>query len=269
MGGGIIEIDKTSHDVKFLRVEQGLLSDHVCELKVIDNQLWIGYGHRTDLNSNSLDPEGRPEFGRASRGGIGFLDISSGVITNLVRPKEIPRDNPSVWANKNNYGDWAPSQPTLAIERGSDASIYLAAYLRGLQRFEPASGKWTAVRFEPYSPISCLQVSDDFLCVGQRAGELITVPPEHAIWIRPRGGADFKFFSKKDGLPSDDVGALLLDGKTLWVGGFGYLAELRLDDMKIHRVISVPSREVTHILKAGENLWLSSEDRIFHVNVGI
>jgi tetratricopeptide (TPR) repeat protein len=269
MGGGIIQIDKTTHAVKFLRVEEGLLSDHVCELNVIDNQLWIGYGHRTDLNSNSLDPEGRPEFGHASRGGVGFLDISSGIITNLVRPKEVPPDNPSVWSNKNNYGDWAPSLPTLVIERGSDASIYLAVYLRGLQRYEPASGKWSAVRFEAYSPVSSVQVSDDFLCVGLRAGELINVPPEHAIWIRPRGTADFKFFSKKDGLPSDDVGALLLDGKTLWAGGFGYIAEVRLDDMKVVRVISVPSREVTRILKTGENLWLSSEDRVFHVNVGI
>jgi hypothetical protein len=269
MGGGLLEVDKATMQIKVWRSEDGLLSDHISDLKVISHQLWIGYGHRTDINAFSSEPEGRPNFGRASTGGAGLLDISSGVVTNYFRPKEVPRDNPSIWQNKNNYGDWPPSLPTLAIEAAPDASIYMAIHLRGLQQFEPVSGKWSAVRFEAFSPISSIQASPDFLCVGQRAGESFTEPEQgRAIWVRPRNAADFTFFSTRDGLPHDDVGALLLDGKTLWVGGFGYVAELQLADMKVVRVLSVPSREVTHLVKSGENLWVSTEDRVFQVKLG-
>jgi hypothetical protein len=233
----------------------------------VGNQLWIGYGNRTGINPFANEPEGRPEFGHSSRGGVGFLDLVSGSVTNFVRPKEVPPDNPSVWMKKNNYGDWAPSLPTLDVESGPDGAVYLAIYLRGLQRFEPTSGKWSAVQFEGQSPISSIEVSQDFICVGQRAGAHISVPAK-GVWIRPRAAAEFKYFASKEGLPNDDVGALLLEGKTLWVGGFGYVAELRLEEMKVARVLSVPAREVTRIRKVGENLWISTEDRVFYAKVG-
>ena len=114
------------------------------------------------------------------------------------------------------------------------------------------------------APVTAVAASAEFLCVGQLDGRVSnSVRRGKSIWIRRTGDEAFKFFTTKEGLPHENVTALLLDKQTLWIGGFGFVAQLNLKDLKISRVFSLPAREVSKLLKSGENLWISTENAVY------
>jgi hypothetical protein len=262
-GDGIVQAHRRTFQTREFRMADGLLSGHIADLKLIGENLWIGFGQRPTSQMF------REQRYAGKSGGAGVLDVATGKIRSFpfsaAKPAALADaptyESPAV---RLEYDRLPPNETVLAIEGGPDARIHMAALSGGLRDFEPRSNRWGAVRFHDTQRVTSLAVSKDYLCAGQNETEVQnTAERGKTIWIRGPGDKEFKFISVADGLPNQKVTALLLDEKTLWVGGFGYVAALNLEDHKITRLVSLPVEAVTKLILAEKRLWIAADAAVY------
>jgi hypothetical protein len=261
-GAGLIRMDNESLTQRRFGADGKLLSDHIATLSLIGSQLWIGYGVETtsreyaeayDLHHRNFGPSG----------GVSYMELSSAKITSF----------PSTGASRNQsdsdnglgiFDHSPPNLPVLDIRGAPDASIYMAVLQRGVQRFEPAANRWTALRQERVTQTSpsSVAISEKYLCLAESGSDGFS-SARKPLWIRQAGGKPDRFFSPEDGLPDYHISTLLLEGDKLWIGGYGYVALLDLAANKLTQIISLPSPEVTQIAHTGPNLWIATDSSIY------
>jgi ligand-binding sensor domain-containing protein len=106
-------------------------------------------------------------------------------------------------------GDWA-----TAVAPGP-GGLWVGTYDAGLIRLSTAG--WTALKGDAWVNLGALAVDGERAAVGEMDG---------GLWLYEGGG--WRRFGRAQGLPGEDVSAVLFDGGALWVGTRTGLARLEL-----------------------------------------
>jgi hypothetical protein len=248
-GGGLVEYDKKLRTCLHLGVKEGLLAEDIGSLHLQGERLWIGYYcglGRMDLTSrqcaaftpslieNGIAPNWRGNQVKGSEQGPPIVTIS-GINAS---PEGV------LWV--------LPQQPPLRV-----------------RRFRQKENQWDAV---PDLIYCCSLASDGtHVFVGHdnlrwtsstdkgkyRAG--VTV----ANW----DGTVSRTITKADGLPSDVVTTLTVDGSDLWIGGKGFVSVFDLRQGKIRKTSLVRTEKIKRIQIGGGFVWAQYDRHIYRASL--
>ncbi len=154
------------------------------------------------------------------------------------------------------------------IGSSSEGTLWVAVSKKGLQRYDRETGEWHTARgrssFGRVSKekgewcitgnkedLTCLAVGEGFMAVGARdtgshsgtsfqVGSVDIYYPMSGTWRHVR---------RSEGLPDASVYSLAVQRKTLWIGGWGYVAAHVLDARRIRHVYTVPGKEPARTAK--------------------
>jgi hypothetical protein len=250
---GLLAVDRKVFQSKAYRVADGLLFDQITALKVIDDKLWIGFGHGIVQTGGSWG------FQKIF-GGAGYLEIASGKFIGF--PSTEPSDDRGVYSFIK-QGDESPEAAQYATQKpgpGDSMPPSRPVPGRGVRRYEPAANRWSTFKVSP-NQITCVEAAGADLFVGE--ADQSAPLKGRSLWVRRDGDAKFKFFSVNEGLPHDDVYSLLSDGGTLWVGGYGYVAAFDPAASKFTRILSLPDCAVVKMFRLNQRLWIVTQNALF------
>ena len=251
-GEGLIALNKETGRSRQYTLEAGLLQNSIHSLYALPDKIWIGFGDASkDL----------------SMGGFGFLDLSTdrfiGIMgeldPNLTQrpiggardPELTSKDAPA----RRVISAFAQRDPgeLLAMAYGNDGRIF---------RYRLDSKTWTTAHSLPQ--FYCFSANEHWLA----AGLLMVDKPENDPSLGPLSVYDetnkkWKGFGQAEGLLKHAVRAIALDGNRVWVGGYGYLACVNLDEAKVERLLKL--RELNFVVEEiafnGDELWFGAQAR--------
>lgn len=238
-GDGLIEFDKTSRECRHLTVKDGLLMEVISCLYLSGDSLWIGFG-------GSADP-GRGTYVNSGRGGLGYLSLSTRRFTSFTPP--LAREMMEIL-------DKPPQDSIRTLVAKSDEEAWFFPVRSGILRhFLREEVIWDAV--PQMGGGSCLAVDAEHVYSGQYLGFFRggTRPGPLGLNIISLRDRQWRRFTAVDGLPSELLCALTLDGKYLWVGGMGYIALLDPKEDQVLKLTYIHSRDVNKIQVGGGYIW--------------
>jgi hypothetical protein len=229
-GAGLIEFDKNSRQCRRLTVKDGLMMGSISALLLAGDDLWIGYG----------STEG---------GGLGRLDLATRVpksfTLSLAAGADVHRHPTGNMAFE--QPDKPPHRKIQALASSPDGEIYFATEEHPLRRYRPLENTWSAC---PLGSGSCVVAGTKRLFAGSSGGAV-------GLGVTAWDYANEKVsaFKEVSGLPLQRVSTLTLDGQTLWVGGFGFIAMADANDGSVRQFAYVPAVEVDQIQIGGGYVW--------------
>lgn len=226
-GEGLIQMDRATHECQCLTEKDGLLMDHISELHLAHDTLWIGYGN-------------------ASGGGFGRIELSSRRITSFTRSLV---DGASISARLPNSrvsgtSEQPPNRRVFAIATSSDENIWLLGSNASLRRYHLRDDRWETIS---ETGGVCMLADAEHLFLGQYQSQLDfgpppKTPPELGVRVMNFKDGQSRNLVGADGLPYSAVTALALDGQNLWIGGCGFIACADLKEGKVRKFAYVPTR---------------------------
>lgn len=240
---GLLELDRRSGTCRRLTMPDGLFLNGISHLKLQGQTLWIAY-----QSGNS--------------GTLGTLDLGTHKFSTLT-----PNLSPAAGANSQPYYNQgqleephqAPRMRVRCMSDGGPGEMWFYIEGKGLQRFRSSGGQWDTIGLpaEPYfvdmvadAPLGLLLLADaeyDSLA-GERStsGGLV-------MYDSKRGS---KLFRISEGLPSNDISAVAVDGRIGWLGGRGFVAVLDLQERKVLRVAYISASRIRGIKLSPAHAWI-------------
>lgn len=165
----------------------------------------------------------------AQRGAV--LRVAGGAVDRLPMPERHPQD---LWVDERGIwvagleglhrlsggraarlrGEALPSDWVTALAGGPEG-LLLGTYDKGVAVLPSGGRRARPLLRQPWVSLGALAVSGDRVAVGGM---------EEGLWLRQGGG--WRRLTRADGLPWDDVSAVLFEGDDLWVGTRRGLARL-------------------------------------------
>jgi signal transduction histidine kinase/ligand-binding sensor domain-containing protein len=262
--------------------EQGLSHDGILSLCVDrENALWVGtdggglnrvvrkkfsvasLGGNENVQSISADSKGRLWAGIAG-GGVKYFD--NGEVKELGRDEGLTNvwsvfadRNDRVWVGTakglfqfaaNQFTQWTGVAATYAIHQDRKGHLWFGTQTN-VVRFDGRD--WKSFPSKETAGAAVRTIADD---------------AEGNVWLGTLGAGlvrfrDEKFttFSRKDGLPSEDISSVLVDhGGALWIGTLGGgIATLRGDKVKsISKSDGLISNSIGYLIEDEDSLWMGS-----------
>jgi hypothetical protein len=238
-GGGLIELDKATHATRRLTEKDGLLMDYICDLQRAGNILWIAYGNEAN-------------------GGLGRFDLTTLHFASFTAPLS---DVAQAAANP-------PRTRVDEIRPGLDGRLWFLTGSR-IRSYDLAGDDWKSPPAPPKSGwvVSFALDSDCLFQAVMSYSSSARGLPDTGILER----VDLKDFRTRrllesEGLPNLPTN-LALSGRSLWVGGRGYLALVDLDADKIRRLAYIPNPGVERMAFGGGYLWVLFDEHVYRTRL--
>jgi hypothetical protein len=226
------------------------MMDGICSTLLLEDSLWLGYGHKNDPGWND---ERKP-----SGGGVGIFNFSTRQFTSFTRSMTTGTDALK-YTGGNQYlelADEPPRRVVTALAAGSSGDIWFLNPGPTLRRYRSKDRVWEG--FPQVRAGCCLATDAEELYAGEFRGlfgkEAVRSGPLGLIIFSFRDG-QWRSFKTVPGLTSDTVSALTPDHGNLWVGGMGYIALVNPEQNQILKFAYVPARSVDKIQTGGGYVW--------------
>jgi hypothetical protein len=254
-GAGLVEFDKTTRKCQRMTVKDGLMMDEICSTLLLEDSLWLGYGHKND--------PGRAD-GKPSGGGMGIFNFSTRQFASFTRSMTNGTD-----ALKHTGGNLylesanePPRRAVTALAAGSSGDIWFLNPELTLQRFRSKDRVWEGL---PQVTAGCCLATDATqIYAGQfrgLSGGIRTGPL--GLNIYSFRDSQWRSFKAVEGLPSEAMSALAFDGRDLWAGGMGYIALLDTGQNQIRKLAYVRARSVDKIQIGGGYVWAQFDRHLY------
>lgn len=243
---GLLEFDRRTKACRRLTMKDGLLLNGISGLKLQGQTLWIAYVN-------------------GANGAIGTLDLGNHKFSALT-----PALSPQAGMNSQPHYDQvrlddihqAPRLPIYSMTEGEPGEMWFAVDEKGVQRFRISDAKWDT----PYrmaGPNSYFPA----MAANTRQGVLLLANREHRSLDGEKsrsGGLVFYDYRKNrpsvlqihQGLPSNDLTAVALDGRIAWVGGRGFVAIVDVQERKVLRIAYVSASRIRGIQLGRVHAWI-------------
>jgi Curli production assembly/transport component CsgG len=222
---GLIEFNKTTHESIVMNGRNGLYRDTIDSLCLQGDTLWIGFS--------------------GLGGGVGQLDLQThklsafgASLSKFGSSREVPPVQPN--------GVIADAAGRVFIP-ASTPPTYIVSTNRLVPQFQPRIGQ--LIQTEEYSAAGILG--------SHQYGPILPHAPEYEKYglTVKTGNGPWQLLGADAGVPAPNVTALALDGKNLWLGGWGFVSVLDLEKMSVRKTFFV-RQDVCHLEIAGGYLWL-------------
>jgi hypothetical protein len=236
-GEGLIEFDRTSHQCRRRMVKDGLLLDTISSLYLAGETLWIGYGRRTFLST---------ETGQKFPGGLGKLDLPTGSLSSFT----------ASLSQLGTAGNGKPTSETvMAMTDGATGDIWFVTDLSMpcLHRYRTRDNVWDGGNIQ-----ACSSLSSDpkRVFLGQYWNwSGVDKPGPLGVSVLDFNDGKWRPLKGAVELPSGAVSTLTLDGDDLWVGGMGYVALVDPVQDKVRKFAYVRASVVDKIQIGGGYVW--------------
>jgi hypothetical protein len=269
---GLLELDRKTGVCRRLTVNDGLLLNGISSLSWQGGMLWIAY--QNDEN-----------------GAVGTMEPGSHKFSALT-----PKLSPEAGANSQPYYSHAqlddfhqaPQHPISCMIKGEPGEMWLGVADKGLQRFRSSDASWTTMG-QPIKPsdnpaylakvfdekhtsqwftqIAAQTTSFSAIALDTPNGqllattrELLTIDNEKSV---TGGLIIYNYLQNKEevlqndnGLPSNDLTAVAVDGRFAWIGGRGFVAVMDLQERKVLRIAYISTSRILHIQLGKRYAWI-------------
>jgi hypothetical protein len=243
---GLLELDRRTGACRRLTMQDGLPLNTISGLKLQGQTLWIAYQN-------------------GDNGAVGTLDLTShkfSTLTPALSPGAGADSQPSYNQAVLDDLHQAPRLPVSSMTEGESGEMWFAITEKGLQRFRSLDGSWdTILRIAPRDMFSRAMVADT------TRGLLFLSKREYAVLDGTKstsGGLviyDYRQNKREmlqiyQGLPSNDVTAVAVDGRIAWVGGRGFVAVMDVPARKVLRIAYVSASQILRIQLTRAHAWI-------------
>ncbi len=273
---GFNRIDTSFIDVRYFLQNTNYYKSYVSTIFQDKNDnFWIGtYGglHQLDRPSGHLKwipdlvgPQGWIGYIFEDRNGVLWVGAAGGM-SRYIKEQ-----------NKYSFFPYAPEHPSQSsngmvtgIVENSKGELWVGSSLYGLNRFDRQKGTYQRFLFDPehvglqgYNAIICMFLdSKDQIWAGTNRGLMRFDPDDET----------FTFYTKKDGLPDNNIGCILAAGhQSLWLGTDQGLVKFTPNTKAVFHLKAedgLLSNSITTMFKSpvSEKLFLGSNSgvTIFH-----
>lgn len=243
---GLLELDRRSGVCRRLTTNDGLFLNGISHLRLQGQTLWIAYRN-------------------GDNGAVGTLELPSRKFSALM-----PNLSPAAGANSQPYYNQAllddprqaPHLPIACMTDTGAGEMWFIANKKGLLRFRISDGDWNTAGLPvrdacfhdmtadvPHGLVLMANREYDSLS-GEKSvsGGLLIYDYRHNKYGR---------MLIREGLPSNDISAVAVDGRIAWVGGRGFVAVVDVQEQKVLRIAYVSASRVYGIRLSPPHAWVA------------
>jgi len=252
---GLIGIDETTYAVTNYTVADGLLTPGVLALFGAGDRLWMG-------------------FVSALGGGVGYLDLSENRFVGMVPElplnlaKSPPRGPLSTSLRQTSS---LPRSQINAFAQSPKGRLWLATQGNAMEYLPRTSNIWQAVAMDCSGHISDMAANDDYIVLtcfeSQGWSSDDPRPRTGGVLILDLKTGRCRKVSRADGLTSNYMRSVAIDGQKAWVGGQALIALLDLPSARVEKVWNFPGIYRARSLQvSGNDLWFSLGPALYRLS---
>jgi hypothetical protein len=242
---GLLQLDRRTGVCRRLTMKDGLLLNGISGLKLQERTLWIAYRN-------------------GANGAVGNLNLDNHKFSTLT-PNLPPGagNNSQPWYNQAALDDdnQAPILPIISMTPGESGEMWFALSEKGIRRFRSSDGVWDTIRLPariPYFVDITADIAHGLLLLANREYDVLDGEKS-----RSGGLFIYDYRQKKcdalqiyQGLPSNDLTAVAMDGNIAWVGGRGFVAVLDIQERKVLRIAYISASRIYGIKLSSAHAWI-------------
>ncbi len=235
-GAGLINYNLTTRKCRQMTAKNdGLMQDSILSLYADASQLWIGYA-----------------------GGLGKLDFATGEVRGFTPSllARTPGSESSVDAAKGS----PVTGPVKAICGGPGADLWFSQQL--LRRHNSGDDSW-----EEFNDVEADSITTDGVELFMAGKRLLfgkhSLPPSLGVFALNLKDHQWRSIPPTEGLPANQAKLLVLDGRMLWVAGFGYIAQVDLQRNIVSKFAYFKSDRFDKIAIGGGYIWAQLEGHLY------
>jgi tetratricopeptide (TPR) repeat protein len=243
---GLMELNRKSGVCRRLTMADGLFVNGISSLKLQGQSLWIAYQN-------------------GDNGAVGTLDLDSHKFSTFT--PDLP---PNAGANSQSFyyqsrlerNNAAPTLPVTSMTPGKTGEMWFTVYGKGLEHFNHSDSSWETTEIPDKRPNTAAMVAD----TAQGRLFLANRGYDSLFDERSQYGGLFIYdylqhtwgkIQNHQGLPSNDVTAVAVDGRIAWVGGRGFVAIIDVAEQKVLRIAYVSASTVQEIQLSPQHAWIA------------
>jgi len=243
---GLLELDRRTGDCRRLTMNDGLLINRISGLRLQGQTLWIAYQN-------------------GGNGAVGTLDLGSHKFSTLT-----PNLSPGAGTNSQPYYNQvllddlhqAPHLPVSCMTKGEPGEMWFAVEEKGIQRFQSSGGAWETIRrvaaYHAYYPAMASEPTRGLLLLAKREYDVLDGEKSASggLVIFDYRHNQLSVLQIHQGLPSNDLTAVAVDGRIAWVGGRGFVAVVDLQERKVLRIAYISASRILGIQLGQAHAWI-------------
>jgi tetratricopeptide (TPR) repeat protein len=243
---GLFELDRDTGNIRRITMKDGLLLNGISDLYLRGQTLWIAYQNKDN-------------------GSLGTLDLRKhkfSALTPSLRPE--PGENFQPYHTPDQMGprDQPPQFPISCMTEGAPGEMWFGVVGKGLQSYSTSDGRWETVvnTFESSTHLSGIASDSarDQMLVTTREKGVLDGEKSHSGGLilydyRQHRRAGMSIYQ---GLPSNDLTAVAIDGRVAWIGGRGFVAVVDIEEQKVLRIAYISANCIKKILLGKTAAWI-------------
>ena len=243
---GLFELDRNTGDVRHITMKEGLLLNGISHLYLQGQTLWIAY--------ENMD-----------NGAVGTLDVQThkfSALTPNLRPEAGANSRSSDDQKQLDRDDQPPQLPILCMTEGSPGEMWFGVDEKGLQSYRNSDGRWRIIMDNFANTIHLSDIAAD-----PAHGQALIAVPEIPVFVNEKsytGGLviyDYRQHKHTNmqiyqGLPSNDLTAVAIDGRIAWIGGRGFVAVVDIQEQKVLRIAYISANCIKKIQLGKTYAWI-------------
>jgi len=243
---GLLELDRNTKARRRLTMNDGLLLNGISGLKLHGNTLWIAYQN-------------------GANGAVGTLDLKTrrfSAQTPSLSQTAGTNSQPHYSQEKLDDHRAAPRLPISSMAWAEPGEMWFGVNEKGLQRFQVAAGRWSTIPElsgpDSFFPAMTADVTGGLLVLAKRETRVLSGEKSTSggLMIYDYRQGKHSVLQIHQGLPSNDLSAVAVDGRIAWVGGRGFVAVVDLQDRKILRIAYVSASRIGGIQLGKLHAWI-------------
>jgi hypothetical protein len=252
---GLLELDRKSGACRRITMKDGLYFNGITCLCLQGRTLWIAYKNDQTGAVGTLDLNNR-------RFSTFTPDLSPGAGTNSQSSYE---------QSKLDDIRKAPQHPSKGMVEANSGEMWFAVIDKGIQRYRSSDASWDTVRItEAEEPLSMKYIST--IAADVLHGQLLVPIRERlpfyceksvtgGLFIHNYRHNNDRIMRIYQGLPSNDLTAVAVDGRIAWLGGRGFVAILDTQELKVLKVAYISANLISKIQLGKTHAWIQVTTR--------
>jgi hypothetical protein len=269
---GLLEVDRKTRAAHRLSMKDGLFLNGISGLHVQGDNLWITYRN-------------------GGNGAVGWLDLKTRKFSSFTPKLSTTATDHSPLFPRSEAFSEPPEYPIEAFAEGELGDLWFVVKNKGIQRYRRVDHSWLTIG-RPLPPANHLefrrkieQTGDSFnnaayftsvsnpgasvadIAIDNQNRLVLLAAENYAKAYNERsqsGGLliyNYKenteeIIQVRDGLPSNHLTAIALDGRRTWVGGLGSVAVVDISEHKVLRVANISAARVAKIQLGEKYAWI-------------
>jgi hypothetical protein len=243
---GLFELNRGTGEFRHFTMTNGLLLNGISHLYLQGQTLWIAYQYAND-------------------GAVGTLDLQTrkfSTLTPNLGPDPAAAAQPFMSQNKLERWDQAPQLPISCLTEGDPGEMWFGVDEKGLQSYRISEGRWRTITdafdYKTYlSGVTSDQTHGLVLVTTRETGILDGEKSRSGGLVlydyRQNKQAKMQIYQ---GLPSNDLTSIAVDGSVAWIGGRGFVAVVDIPEQKVLRIAYLSANCIKKIQLGKTYAWI-------------